>query len=72
MLQPTKEPPMHTEHMTGKTALEGHRMLTAIEKAMKGRADKPATADQCLAALHEAGYDVVKLAPEAMVLKAAE
>jgi hypothetical protein len=50
--------------MTGKTALEAHRLMQAVERAMKGRADKVATPDQFLSTLHDAGYDVVKLADE--------
>jgi|HubBroStandDraft_1064217.scaffolds.fasta_scaffold09816_15 hypothetical protein len=47
--------------MTGALALEAHKLLTAITEAQKGRGDKPSTADQFLATLHKAGYDVVKL-----------
>jgi hypothetical protein len=51
--------------MNGKQALEAHKMLTAIEAAMKGRGDAKATADQFLGKLHEAGYDVVAVVPGA-------
>ena len=47
--------------MTGKQALEAHRLMTAVAAAMKGRGDKVATADQFLMALHELGFDVTSM-----------
>jgi len=54
--------------MTGKTALEAHRMMNAIAAAMKFRGGD-ATPDRFLHALIDAGYDVVKL-PEEPVTEA--
>lgn len=55
-----------TQPMTGRVAIEAHKMLEAIVTAM-GRGGDIGKAAELLRALHDAGYDVIRTPSIALV-----